>query len=100
MKKSKFSEEQIVRTLTEVEAGAKVAETCRKHGIGEPACYVWKNKYAGMEVSQLRHLKDVEAELGRLKRMYADLALEHHALKDVLAKRLSLARRLELSLAM
>lgn len=82
MKKSKFSEEQIVRILKEVEAGAKVAETCR-----EPTYYIWKNKYAGMEVSQLRHLKDVEAELGRLKRMYADLALEHHALKDVLSRK-------------
>lgn len=82
MKKSKFSEEQIVRILKEVEAGAKVAETCRTHGISEPT-----NKYAGMEVSQLRHLKDVETELARLKRMYADLALEHHALKDVLSRK-------------
>ncbi|MHB1059923.1 MAG: transposase [Rhodanobacter sp.] len=67
MKKSKFSEEQIVRILKEIEAGARVAETCRKHGIIEPTYYVWKNKYAGMEVSQLRHLKDVESELNRLK---------------------------------
>ena len=87
MKKSKFSEEQIVRILKEIEAGAKVAESCRKHGISEPTYYVWKNRYAGMEVSQLRHLKDVEAELARLKRMYADLALEHHALKDVLSRK-------------
>lgn len=87
MKKSKFSEEQIVRILREVEAGAKVAETCRKHGISEPTYYVWKSKYANMEVSQLRHLKEVEAELARLKRMYADLALEHHALKDVLSRK-------------
>jgi putative transposase len=87
MKKSKFSEEQIVRILKEVEVGAKVAETCRRHGISEPTYCVWKNKYAGMEVSQLRHPKDVEAELGRLRRMYADLALEHHALKDVLSRK-------------
>ncbi len=87
MKKSKFSEEQIVRILKEVEVGAKVGETCRKHGISEPTYYVWKNKYAGMDVSQLRHLKDVEVVLARLKRMYAELALEHHALKDVLSRK-------------
>lgn len=88
MKKSKFSEEQIIRILKEVEAGAKVAETCRKYKISEPAYYNWKQKYAGMEVSQLRRLKELENECSRLKKMYADLALEHHALKDVVAKKL------------
>ena len=87
MKRSKFSEEQFVRILKEVAAGAKVGETCRKHGISEPTYYVWKNKHVGMDVSQLRHLKDVEGELARLKRMYTELALEHHALKDVLSRK-------------
>jgi len=88
VKKSKFSEEQIVRILKEVEAGAKVAETCRKYKVSEPTYYNWKQKYAGMEVSQLRRLKELESECSRLKKMYADLALEHHALKDVVAKKL------------
>lgn len=89
MKKSKFSEEQIVRILKEIEAGAKVGETCRKIGISEATYYAWKAKYAGLEVSQLRRLKELEAENGRLKKMYADLSLDHHALKDVLAKKFS-----------
>jgi putative transposase len=88
VKKSKYSEEQIVRILKEVEAGAKVGETCRKHRISEPTYYAWKQKYAGLEVSQLRRLKDLESECTRLKKMYADLALEHHALKDVMTKKL------------
>ena len=87
MKKSKFSEEQIVRILKEVDAGAKVGVTCRKYGISEPTYYVWRSKFAGMQVSQLRHLKEVEGELAQLKRMYADLALEHHALKDVISRK-------------
>lgn len=87
MKKSKFSEEQIVRILKEIDAGAKVAETCRKHGVSEPTYYAWKAKYAGMEVSQLHRMKALEVECARLKKMYAELALEHHALRDVLAKK-------------
>ncbi len=87
MKKSNFSEEQIIGILKEVEAGALVAETCRKHGIAEATYYKWKTKYAGLEVSQLRRMKDLEAECARLKKMYAELALEHHALKDVMSKK-------------
>lgn len=87
MKKSKFSEQQIVGVLKEVEVGAKVAETCRKHGIAEATYYQWKSKYGGLEVCQLRRMKDLEAECARLKKMYAELALDHHALRDVLSKK-------------
>ncbi len=87
MKKSKFSEEQIVRILKEVEAGAKVLETCRKHGMSEPTYYAWKAKYVGMDVSQLRRLKDLEGENAKLKKMYAELALVHNALQDVISKK-------------
>ena len=92
MKKSKFSEEQIVRILkeveveVEVEVGAKV--TCRKHGISEPTYCAWKSKYAGMDISQLRQLKELQAENAKLKKMYAELALVHPALQDVMSKKL------------
>jgi putative transposase len=68
MKKSNFTEEQIVGVLKEVEAGAKVAETCRKYGIAEATYYKWKTRYAGLEVSQLRRMKDLESECARRRR--------------------------------
>lgn len=88
MKKSRFSDSQIVAILKEVEAGAKVGETCRKHGISDACYYQWKSKFAGMEVSQLARMKELEAENARLKKMYADLALVHHAFQDAVAKKL------------
>ena len=75
MKKSRFTETQIVSILKQADAGVPVKDLCRQAGISVATYYQWKSKYAGLEVSQLRHLKDVEGELARLKRMYADLAL-------------------------
>lgn len=88
MRTSKFSESQIVGILREVEAGVPVAEVIRKHGIGRATYFAWKAKYANATVSELSRLRDLEQENGRLKRMYADLALENTAIKDVLARRL------------
>jgi putative transposase len=86
MRKSKFSESQIVAILKENEAGVAVVEVCRKHGISAPTFYAWRSKYAGATVSDLTRMRELEAENARLKRMYADLALENAAIKDVLTK--------------
>lgn len=88
MRKSKFTESQIMAVLAEGEAGIPVAEVCRKHGISSATYYQWKSKYAGMSVSELKRVKELEAENARLKRMYADLALENAAIKDVLSRKL------------
>ena len=88
MRKSKFTESQIMAVLAEGEAGMPVAEVCRKHGISSATYYQWKSKYAGMSVSELKRVKELEAENARLKRMYADLALENAAIKDVLSRKL------------
>ena len=88
MKKSRFSEEKIIALLKQAEAGVKMAELARKHGVSEATLYNWKARYGGMDVSQLRRLKELETENGRLKRMYADLSLTHHALQDAAQKKL------------
>lgn len=88
MRKSKFTESQIVHTLKQVEGGRQVKDVCRELGISEATYYTWKSKYGGMEAADVRRLKDLETENARLKRMYADLALENTALKDVIAKKL------------
>ena len=88
MKKSRFSEDKIIGILREGDAGAKIPELCRRHGMSPAAYYRWKARYGGMEVSQLRRLKELELENSLLKRMYADLSLVHHALQDAVQKKL------------
>jgi putative transposase len=88
MKQSKFSESQIVSILKEAEAGVPLTELSRKHGFSQSAFYKWKAKFSGMDTSALKRLKELEEENRRLKQMYADLSLEHQALKDILQKKL------------
>jgi putative transposase len=88
MKKSRFTETQIVAILKEVDAGVLVKDICRKHGISDATYYNWKSKYGGMEASDLKRMKDMERELSQFKRMYADLALENRAMKDLIEKKL------------
>ena len=88
MKKSRFTETQIVSLLSEADAGMKVQDLCRKHGISPATYYKWKSKYGGMAASDLKRIKELETENAKLKRMYADLSLENDALKDLLEKKL------------
>ncbi len=88
MKTSRFSETQIITILKQGESGLKVKDLCREHGISDATYYNWKAKYGGLEASDLKRLKETESELSKLKRMYADLALENRALKDLLEKKL------------
>ena len=81
MKKSRFSEQQIVAVLKEAEAGAKTADLCRKHGVSSATFYAWKSKFGGMEVSDIAKMRGLEDENRRLKRLLADSALEIDALK-------------------
>jgi len=88
MKKTRFTESQIITILKQQEAGVKVSEIARKHGISDATFYNWKAKYGGMDASQLKKLRELEAENARLKRMYADLSLVHEAFKDAVEKKL------------
>jgi putative transposase len=88
MRKSRFTESQIVAISKEGEAGVPVAEILRKHGISRPTYFNWKPKYGGASVPELRRLRELELENAKLKRMYAELALENAAIKDVLDRKL------------
>jgi putative transposase len=88
MKKSKFSDTQIVSILKEAEAGMPVKEVCRQHQISSACYYKWKSKFGGLSVSELRRNRELEAENSKLKRMYAEKAMENHALKDLIEKKL------------
>ena len=88
MKKSRFTETQIVSILKEADAGRPIKEVCRQHGISDATYYVWKSKYGGMEASDLKRVKELEAENAKLKRLFAEMALENAAMKDLIAKKL------------
>jgi putative transposase len=88
MKKTKITESQIVGILAQQEKGQKVSDVCREHGISQATFYNWQKKYGGMSVSELRRMKEMEAELSQFKRIVADLALQNRILKDVIEKKL------------
>jgi putative transposase len=88
MKKTRFTESQIIRILKEQQSGKVVNDICREHGISQATFYNWKSKYGGMDVNQLKKLKEMESELSEFKRMYADLAFENQALKNLIEKKL------------
>jgi putative transposase len=87
MKKSKFTESQIIGILKAQESGRSVADICREHGISQPTFYQWKSKYSGMEIAQLKKLKEMEAELVQYKRIVAEQTLQITVLKDVIEKK-------------
>jgi putative transposase len=88
MKKTRFTETQIVAILKKQEAGIKTMDVCREHGISEATFYNWKARYGGLQVSEVKRLRELEAENSRLKKMYAELSMENYALKDLISKKL------------
>jgi putative transposase len=88
MAKRGHSEEEILRVLREAESGTTVVEVCRKHGISQQSFYLWKKKYSGLGLSELRELRQLREENGKLKRLVADLILDRHILQEIVAKKL------------
>jgi putative transposase len=87
MKKTRFTETQIVAILKKQELGIKVADICREHGISDATFFNWKSKYGGMQVSDVKKMKEIEAENARLKRMYAEVSMANDALKELIEKK-------------
>ena len=87
MPKKGHSEEQILRALRQAESGTKVSEICREHGISDATFYIWKKKYAGLGLSELRELRQLREENGKLKRLVADLSLDRHILQEIVQKK-------------
>jgi putative transposase len=88
MGKRGHSEEEILRVLREAESGSTVVEICRKHGISQQSFYLWKKKYAGLGLNELRELRQLREENGKLKRLVADLSLDRHILQEIVGKKL------------
>jgi putative transposase len=88
MKRTRYREEQIIKILKEAETGIPLLDLCRKYGVGKSTFYKWRSKYGGLDVSDVKRLKALEAENRRLKQMYAELSLEHQVLKEIVEKKL------------
>ncbi len=86
--KKGHTEEQILRALRQAESGTKVADICREHGVSEATYYVWKKKYSGLGLEELRELRQLREENGKLKRLVADLSLDRHVLQEIVRKKL------------
>lgn len=87
MKKSRYTDSQIINILKQAEGGAPVSELCREHGMSNAAFYKWRSKYGGMDVSMMARMKELEAENARLKKMYAEVQLQNDVIKDALSKK-------------
>jgi len=87
MKKSRYSDSQIINILKQAEAGAKVPDLCREHGMSSAAFYKWRTKFGGMDVSMMTRMKELEAENARLKKMYADVQLQNDVIKEAMKKK-------------